>query len=679
MRLLSAICGLVWLWAASAVAQNHPFRYNSYGAPGLIDMPGAFSAPDAELAFSISHFRGQTRNTATFQLSSGLSASFRYAALDNVLGQGDVVHDRILDRSFALHYRLSNETDRWPAVAVGVNDFLGTGIHAGEYVVATKALRSDLAVTAGLGWGRLAGVRGFDNPLGPRFGDRPDRDFGEGGSVSRNHFFKGDAALFGGLHWQIRDDLDVTLEYSSDAMLYADAGDFDRRSPVNIGLTYAPSENLRLSAHALYGSEVGAQLTYELNPRNPPFGGGLDRGPPPIRMAAGISGDLKQALQAEGLVLRGFERRNAVWRVTVANLRYMAAAQAVGRVARVLSNRAPAGITTFDITLMTNGIVGPAVTLQRTDLERHEFALDGAQATLDRAVIAASSDRPPRVPRADLQWTISPYLTPNIFDPDDPLRADIGVALGGSWSPRPGLLLSGTVRQRLVGNLDQTMRRSDSVLPRVRSDFALYDREGDADLIDLTATWYAQPHPTATTRLSVGLLEEAFGGVAAEVLWRPPDSAFAFGIELAQVRQRDYDSDFGFRDYGVATGHASAYWDMGGGYHVQIDTGRYLAGDWGGTLHVARRFRNGWEIGAFATLTDVPFADFGEGSFDKGITFSVPIAWLSGRPSRQTLDQTIRPVTRDGGARLNLQGRLYDLTRSVGKEAIIDSWARFWR
>jgi len=47
--------------------------YNSYGYPGMIDMPVATSPPDGELAFSVSHFAGQLRNTMTFQMLPRLS------------------------------------------------------------------------------------------------------------------------------------------------------------------------------------------------------------------------------------------------------------------------------------------------------------------------------------------------------------------------------------------------------------------------------------------------------------------------------------------------------------------------------------------------------------------------------------------------------------------------------
>ena len=110
-----------------------------------------------------------------------------------------------------------------------------------------------------------------------------------------------------------------------------------------------------------------------------------------------------------------------------------------------------------------------------------------------------------------------------------------------------------------------------------------------------------------------------------------------------------------------------------------MDAGRYLAGDWGATLSLDREFRNGWKVGVFATFTDVSFDDFGEGSFDKGLRITVPLNWVSGQPSTDQYTTTIRPVTRDGGARLNVNGRLYDTVRGLQREDLRDGWGRFWR
>src|SRR6056297_3010760 len=126
--------------------------YNSYGYPGLIDMPAATSRPDGELALTVSSFAGQTRNTLTFQGLPRLSASFRYSVLDNMSEGGT---ETLYDRSFSLHYRFLDEAGLRPAMAVGLNDFLGTGVYASEYIVATKTVGKRLRSSAGLGWGRL--------------------------------------------------------------------------------------------------------------------------------------------------------------------------------------------------------------------------------------------------------------------------------------------------------------------------------------------------------------------------------------------------------------------------------------------------------------------------------------------------------------------------------------------
>jgi hypothetical protein len=156
-------------------------------------------------------------------------------------------------------------------------------------------------------------------------------------------------------------------------------------------------------------------------------------------------------------------------------------------------------------------------------------------------------------------------------------------------------------------------------------------------------------------------------------------SDFALGVEANYVAKRDYDMLFGFQDYEVATGHVSAYYEWDNGYFGQIDVGRYLAGDWGTTLTLERTFDNGWRVGAFATFTDVSFEDFGEGSFDKGITLTIPIGQITGQPDRDTYSTVLRPVQRDGGARLDVSDRLYDVVHDTHVPELQEGWGRFWR
>ncbi|MDA9047016.1 YjbH domain-containing protein [Planktomarina temperata] len=63
--------------------------YNAYGMPGLVDMPSAQSAPDAELSFSVSQSGKSLRNTLTFQITppadGGLSLLIYRKANTNTL------------------------------------------------------------------------------------------------------------------------------------------------------------------------------------------------------------------------------------------------------------------------------------------------------------------------------------------------------------------------------------------------------------------------------------------------------------------------------------------------------------------------------------------------------------------------------------------------------------------
>ena len=672
--------------------------YNTYGYPGLIDMPAAHSRPDGELAFTSSYFAGQLRNTLTFQMLPRLSGSFRYSALEDVrINPVGAIESKRFDRSFSLHFRFADETPRRPAMAVGLNDFLGTGIYSSEYLVATKTFGDRVRVTGGIGWGRLAGVGGFRNPLSllfPALEGRSGEVANFGGQVNSDQLFSGDAALFGGLQWQVTDKITLTAEYSSDAYPSEVPSAFDRDIPLNFGAAYQVRPGVSVAGHWLYGSELGVQLTMALNPKTPKAGSGRDSAPPPVvprtvdlgwsaqaQDGPALRGRVARALEGQGIGLHGLVLEGDTARLEIENKTYPRNAQAIGRTARSLTGVLPHHIERFVIAPVTSGVPGAQVEIARGDMETLEHDLQNTWQSYKRARITpAEGTIPARTGRyPNFDWSLKPYLVPSFFDPDDPVRADLGAELKARFEPVRGLEFSGAIRKKVVGNLDESTRVSDSVMQRVRSDFNIYDREGDPAITNLSGAYFFKPGQNLYGRVSAGYLEPMYGGVSGEILWKPVDSPFAIGVETNYVKQRDFDQLWGFQDYDVATGHVSAYWDIGNGFHTQVDVGRYLAGDWGATLSVDREFENGWRVGAFATKTDVSSSEFGEGSFDKGIRITIPVSWVSGEPTRDDYTTTIRPVTRDGGARLEVDGRLYERVRPLHKPELSDGWGRFWR
>ncbi len=101
------------------------------------------------------------------------------------------------------------------------------------------------------------------------------------------------------------------------------------------------------------------------------------------------------------------------------------------------------------------------------------------------------------------------------------------------------------------------------------------------------------------------------------------------------------------------------------GLNATFRIGRYLAGDYGATFELTRRFDSGVEVGAFFSKTNVSSEQFGEGSFDKGIMIRIPINWAAPLQSQAQLSMDLRPVQRDGGQRLYSASVLYEQTRRL--------------
>lgn len=122
-------------------------------------MPSAEQQGDGFLSFDLSRFGVIARNTLQFQISPHLSGVFRYVDLhdyDKHVRQPDCSNaDTYYDRNFDIIYQILKEGRFWPAITVGVQDFIGTGLFSAEYIVGTKALGPRLKMTGGVGpWGR---------------------------------------------------------------------------------------------------------------------------------------------------------------------------------------------------------------------------------------------------------------------------------------------------------------------------------------------------------------------------------------------------------------------------------------------------------------------------------------------------------------------------------------------
>ena len=172
-----------------------------------------------------------------------------------------------------------------------------------------------------------------------------------------------------------------------------------------------------------------------------------------------------------------------------------------------------------------------------------------------------------------------------------------------------------------------------------------------------------------------------YAGIRSETIWKDSRKPYGLGLDLTMVKKRNTHGDFSILNSSYSTIIGSIYYDLSSDWNLKLDAGKYLAGDHGATLSLSRTFNNGWEIGAYATLTDVKFSTFGEGSFDKAITLKAPLSWFTGKKSKSYRQTIIKPISGDGGARLYLGDEkfLYERIKIYGQKSFKDNWKRFYR
>lgn len=730
------------LGAGTASAQDFDPGFaptgSNFGRVGLLEMPNARFRSDGSIETGIAMRRQRTFWFVNFQALPFLEASFRLTdRLNGTLGRGTTT-----DRAFDLKLQLWSETEWRPALAVGFQDLIGTGIYQGEYLVASKRFWS-VDTTIGMGWGRLSTGRELPNPLGEiseRFNTRP-RNVGSGGTVAFNSFFRGpNTGIFAGLEWSVPtiptplgeiEGLRVKVEYSADA-LRDERGGFPARttglrgqaaSRVNAGVQWQPNRHMDVGMSFVHGTDLLLRASLRLEPDAPPD---LPRQPPPpmvprpapvgesapgtapvppgwepswrtrvaTALTAGLGGTLRAgtpddtgtaeenariapglfaALREAGFTPIALDIQGEEARITVSGGRFRTLAQTTGRVVRAAQPHLPARVERIRLLWERDGaIVARLVTLR----EAHE-ALARNRGSPEEVLAATHllpamperSATEARLAPPRLSWGIEPRLTLQVGDPQASVRWQAAVAAGGRVDLGAGLAVAGSVQQALAGNLDGGLP-SDSQLPRVRSDYALYAREGRTSIPALYAERIWNPAPDVFARLTGGWLEPMFAGISGEVLWRPVGRGFALGLDINHVVQRQYDGLFGALGYNVTTGHLSLYADLPvWNTYAVLRGGRYLAGDWGGTIELGRRFDSGIEVGGFATFTNVPFSRFGEGSFDKGIYVRVPFDFF-GLSTRSRASLNVRPVQRDGGQRLVVDNPLWDVARDGREDAL---------
>jgi len=154
-----------------------------------------------------------------------LEASYFYYRPSDLIWEGNSKRGHYLDKGFNVKfiYRSKNNIAN---IAIGLDDFAGTGFFSREYIVSTSSYKN-LKTSIGLGWGKFTGENSFTNPLSfisNKLETRPLKSKNQNyvGKASYDQWFRGNASFFGGLEYRIPQNETITLKIEYDPFNYLD-------------------------------------------------------------------------------------------------------------------------------------------------------------------------------------------------------------------------------------------------------------------------------------------------------------------------------------------------------------------------------------------------------------------------------------------------------------------------
>ncbi|MGB1560667.1 MAG: YjbH domain-containing protein [Sinimarinibacterium flocculans] len=707
------------LASTAAWAQSQPVVHGPSGYPALITVPTAQMPPAGTIGVGVSAAPPYNTLYLSGQPTRWLHFGARYIAITNRRYDDDPANGQSFkDKSFDMVVRLLEQDRWWPAVVVGLNDFGGTGLFSSEYLVATQR-HHDWSFTLGLGFGRFGTQGDLRNPFA-EMGLRDDRrDLlapaeEQGGVPGVDEWFAGrNASIMAGIEWAPRDrpwsfqlELDGN-DYSAEPaeLRLAQGGGLEQfderieqRSRINFGLRYKrPGSSWFAGLAFVRGETVVGQIGIA-----PQLGRDRSRvqeaGPPAARhlgwpgqratvpevdSTAGMR-DWVEALADRGVYAHAVDLDAPRGTLTLwqSNTVSSESLDVLRTASRETLARMPEPVERLQMVEVNGGLDAIALSIDRQTMDaeaRGDIDLDTLRASVGIASL-------PATPRARAQypqlleypvWSygINPGLRMNIGGIDGFLIGQLVAKPFATLQLTSRLSMTTVLAINIAGNTEELEQRDTSTrLPPVRSLLETYQTTSDDVWLDQWELNYLFPIARDWFgRVSGGIFEEMFGGVAAEVLYRPLHSRFALGLDVNYVKQRDFDQRLEFLDYEVATGHLSAYYRTPlEGVVMKASVGRYLARDVGATLDIAREFRNGVVLGAFATKTNVSAEDFGEGSFDKGIYLRIPMSVFYPGVDKGTASFNYRFLTRDGGQKVGNGRSLYDAVGHFTAEQVLE-------
>lgn len=608
--------------------------HNNHGSIGLINMPTSRFYEEGAFSFTLYDGTPDQKITMTAQPYDWFEAAVFYTNIQDKPYPGFENQD-YKDKGFNFKIRLKEE-GKFPSIAIGMNDIAGTGFYSSEYIVSSYGIM-DFDFHFGLGWGTLNGYKDFDNPLSKisdRFEDRPKKLKQLGGSIDFDRYFSGDSVSpFFGISYAFNENLIFKLE--RDTTLTPGKINYENESSqISFGFDYSPTKNFTLglgferdnffSLRFSYKGNKESRARYEYERKK-------------SEKSQNKYSNFIDNLNNNGIGVNKLVKNNNIIGVELTQFQHPSKEilEEIIFSAKTASN--------IDEEIIANYKIADLDAIQNYD----QSFESNSEVLFER--------KKERNFNTNTNFTIRPFIAGR----EGFLKFAALLENNSEFVIRDNLFFSSNLKYSLWDNFDDLYIPPEDTYPaQVRSDIKDYlNNFGDGIILGRAQfDYYKTIRPNNHIMVTAGILEEMFQGYGFEYLWYDNSKNYAVGFEVFDVKKRDYKLRFDTLDYRNTTGHINLYYRNYNlvPFDAKISYGEYLAGDVGSTIELSRSFSNGIRFGFFASSTDVSSEQFGEGSFDKGIFFDIPIFG-------NLINYSWRPLTKDPAQKLVRKNNLHDL------------------
>ena len=670
----------------------------------MIQLPTAESKPEGTVSLILNRNEIWKYGTLSVSPFDWLEAGYFYYRPSDLIWSGNNTKGHYLDKGFNIKFIYRSKKHLMPDIALGLDDFAGTGLFTREYIVATKKLKS-YKLSFGIGWGKYVDDHDFNNPfsyISETFDYRPleSDNYNVGGSLAYDKWFRGDVTVFGGLEYHFKKLKNLRLKLEYDPINYNKFSVDDylpgynllrkKNSNINVGLSYQANNNSVFDISFIKGNTLNFTFTYGITfnkilSKKPTFKPNLDikdnndsKDTFYLNLLNNLNNN-KLLMQTADLDDAGnldisistSEHRNAI-----------RSSSYTAYIAKEVSNLNNQSIKTINVKHINAGVelnnityvakyfnddnnIPIEIKIKNTDLnsgdvnqyKKHQFK--------------------PIVKFPVVFSSFSPAIVSHIGNPEKFYFGGINLQNISEIQFSRNLLLSTEINLRLYDTFQDTIAGPASDMQHVRTDIVQYLKEDDIHISRMQLDYIWSPYKDFYTKIVGGILEPMYGGYGGELFYKPFNKNFSISAEIFNVKQRTFDQRFNFREYKTTTGHINFGYYLVAGLEANLSFGRYLAKDDGYTLDISRTTKSGFKSGIYFTRTNISSELFGEGSFDKGFYFQFPLDILSNGYSSNYSSIKVSPVTRDGGAKLihgkDLRGLIYNTTY----RELINQWDGF--